>query len=254
MRLMMTATHFRSGSAVLCAAFVLGSLSPIAAAQTPDASEARNRATRAVDCLERVQAQLNTAVGLLRDAARQTRSGDAAERNDAAAAVVSLEQRIATLSRSVKDCVPQEARLEPRTVVREHTGNEAAVASENSLPAVDRNQRLSRNVLAIVGERVDGQGTVPDANVRSAIRDVAPRLERCYGRLVDRGALETGELVLAFTITTAGRIRDVTVEGATISNGGFQRCVASAGRRLRPGTIARGGNARFAYKLKFGGS
>jgi TonB family protein len=222
------------------------------AQSTPDPAAARTRGTRAIDCLERVQNDLRTHIGLLRDAVRQLAASDSAARNDAAQAVVSLEQRIADLGRALSACVPREAHLEPRTVVQEPTGNEASVRRENRLPAVDRNQQLTQNVLAVIGLRVDGTGTVPEANVRSGMRDIAPRLERCYERLVRRGALQTGQLVLAFTITTDGRIREVDVEGSTIDNRSFDNCVRSAGRRLRPGTIARGGNARYAYTLKFG--
>ena len=240
-------------AAVVLVALVL---SPLAIAQDGQdglpPGEARTRATRTVDCLERVERELTTTMRLLRDAARQTESGDAAVARDAATTVVSLEQRVADLSRALKACVPEAAQLRPQTVVQEPTGVEAAVGEANDIPAVERDTELSRNVHVIIGHRVDGTGTVPHANIKRGVRGISSRLERCYAQMVDRGALTSGQLDLTFSVTTDGRVRDALVERSTIDDGRFQNCVRYAGRRIRPGTISRGGDARYTYTLRFG--
>jgi TonB family protein len=230
------------------------SLSTFAAAQddAPDPEEARSRAHRTIDCLERVNRDLETTTRLLREAARQTRASDPAARQDAARMVVSLQQRVADLARATKQCVPEEAHLEPQTRIREPTGNEAAVREANDLPSVERDAQLTSNVHAEIGQRVDGTGNVPDDAIKRGIRGIAPRLERCYERLVDRGALQSGRLELAFTVTTSGRVRRVSVENSSLGSRSFNRCVQAAGRRIRPGAGASGGDTRYSYVLHFG--
>ncbi|MAQ15479.1 MAG: hypothetical protein CMN30_11875 [Sandaracinus sp.] len=231
-------------------------LASIAGAQEagPDPEVARIRANRTVDCLERVGRDLTTTMDLLRDASRQTQSIDQAAARDAAVAVVSLEQRVADLSRALSECVPEEAQLEPRTVVQEHTGAEAAVGEANDIPAVERDAVLTSNVRVVVGQRVDGTGTVADESIQRGIRAIGSRLERCYEQLIERDALQTGTLDLTFTVSTAGRVGDVLVSRSTLTDGRFQSCVRYAGRRIQPPTAARGGDARYTYSLRFGPS
>jgi len=225
----------------------------LAAAQDPpDPAEARSSAARTIDCLERVNGDLETTMRLLRDAARQTRSSNAQARTDAAQMVVSLQQRVADLSRALKSCVPEEAQLNPRTVVQEPTGNEASVREANDIPSVEENSPLGRNVRVLVGQRVDGTGTIDDAVVKRTVRSASDRLDRCYAQLVDRGALTTGEARLVFTIRGRGRVRNVRLAESSIDNRRFQRCVERAGQRMRAASGPRGGEARFSYRLRFG--
>lgn len=218
-----------------------------------DPAAARGRATRAIDCLQPLHRELATTIQLLREARDQTASGDERARTDAAAAVRALEQRLHRLARQIQACVPEEAALEPRTVVRERSGSEAAVATENrATTEVERDTELAPNVRVQVGERVDGQGTVDAGEVRRMVARVGPALDRCYGELVERDALQSGTAILAFTVTSSGRIRRVTVEQVTLGDSHFRRCLRHAGQRIRATTAATGGDARFAYTLHFG--
>lgn len=227
-------------------------LASSALAQEASPEDARQSAGRTLDCLERVKHDLETTMRLLRDASRQTRSSDAQARRDAAHMVTSLQQRAADLARALRACVPEDAHLNPRTVVREPTGTEASVGEHNDIPSVERDARLADNVRAVVGQRVDGTGHIDDGTVKRAIRSAAGRMERCYEQLVDRGALQSGQLNLIFSITDRGGVRGVRVERSTIANDRFQRCVRSAGQRIRPPSAARGGDARYSYTLHFG--
>jgi TonB family protein len=223
-----------------------------AAQDAPSPAEARDRASQTIDCLERVNHDLENTMRLLRDARRQTQSSNTQARTDAAHMVVSLQQRVADLARTLKDCVPEEAHLNPRTVVQEPTGAEAEVREAGDIPSVEQDEQLSRNVRILVGQRVDGTGTIDDAVVKRTVRTASDRLDRCYGQLVNRGALTTGEARLVFTIRGRGRVRNVRLEESSIDNRRFQRCVESAGRRMRAASGARGGEARFSYRLRFG--
>ncbi len=236
---------------VVFAALLVPSL---ALAQEPDPDAARTSAQHTVDCLERVNHDLERTMQLLRDAARQTQSTSENARRDAAHMVTSLQQRIADLSRGLKDCVPEDAHLTPRTVVREPTGNEASVREHNDIPSVEQDARLADNVHAVIGQRVDGTGHIDDAHVKRGIRAAAGRMERCYEQLVNRGALQSGQLNLIFSITPRGSVRGVRVERSTFDNRRFNRCVQAAGQRIRPGTGATGGNVRYSYTLRFGPS
>lgn len=226
----------------------------LALAQDPDPGAARASAQRTVDCLERVNHDLEATMRLLRDAARQTESTSANARRDAVHMVTSLQQRAADLARALKDCVPEDAHLTPQTVVREPTGNEASVREHNDIPSVEQDARLADNVHAIVGQRVDGTGHIDDAHVKRGIRVAAGRMERCYEQLVNRGALQTGQLNLVFSITSRGRVRGVRVERSTFDNARFDRCVQNAGEHIRPGAGASGGDVRYSYTLRFGSS
>jgi len=236
----------------LTVAFVALLVPSLAAGQEADPEAARTSAGRTIDCLERVNHDLENTMRLLRDASRQTRSENARARQDAAHMVVSLQQRVADLSRALKDCVPDDAHLRPRTVVQEHTGTEAAVGEHNDIPSVEEDARLADNVRAVIGQRVDGTGHIDDAHVKRAIRSAASRMERCYEQLVDRGALQSGQLNLVFTITSRGSVSGVRVERSTIANASFNRCVQSAGQRIRPSAGASGGDVRYSYTLHFG--
>lgn len=233
-------------------AFAVLLVPSLALAQNADPEAVRTSAGRTIDCLERVNHDLENTMRLLRDASRQTLSTDANARRDAAQMVTSLQQRVADLSRALRDCVPEEAQLNPRTVVREPTGTEASVREHNDIPSVEQDARLADNVHAIVGQRVDGTGHIDDAAVKRGIRSAAGRMERCYEQLVDRGALQSGQLNLIFTITNRGAVRGVRVERSSIDNRRFNRCVQAAGQRIRPGAGASGGDVRYSYTLRFG--
>ncbi len=225
---------------------------PAAAAQD-EPRAARERAARTLDCLQPLQRELNTTIQLLREARDQTGSADPRARADAAAAVRALEQRLHRLGEQLQRCVPPEASLRPRTVVQEPTGTEAAVATENrATTEIERDTQLAANVRVQVGERVDGYGTVAASEVRRMVAAIGSRLDRCYGELVERDALQSGTAILAFTVTPNGQIRRVTVEQPTLGDRRFVRCLRRAGQAIRATTAATGGDARFAYTLRFG--
>ncbi|HJL24086.1 MAG TPA: AgmX/PglI C-terminal domain-containing protein, partial [Polyangiaceae bacterium LLY-WYZ-15_(1-7)] len=194
-----------------------------------------------------------TALELLRDARQQLNAPYEDVRNDAARAVESLEQRIDDIGEAIRACLPRTSRLEPRTVVQEPTGTEARVERENDATRdVERDARLGEYVRVVVGERVDGMGQLSAGAVRSMVRGVSSRLERCYGELVERGALERGTLILTFTIDERGRPRRVTIDQQQVGDTRFARCVERAGRRLRASTPPSGGEVRYSYTLRFG--
>lgn len=230
-----------------------------AAAQDVDAAAVADRAPAELQCLQAAQGQLEQAIRLLRQSYAQLRSAsDPRLRRDAARAIVSLEQRIDELARDMRQCVRSAATAGEGSgvvvVEAPQSETEKAVAQPNpATDVVERDRYLGPHLHVVVGEKVDGHGRVPEQSVRDAITNIARPLSACYGRLVDRGALQRGELVLLFTVTPDGRVRHVKVERGTIGNRAFARCVIrGAQRRMRRIAPSVGGEATYSYTFRFG--
>lgn len=240
-----------------------------AAAQDVDPREAI-RDTRAVserlerewDCIRDKQTALERVVRLMRESQAQMArtSAGTREHDDARAAIRSLRQRAVLLERQALECrtEPSEEAASGRpvqgVVVREapRSASERAVAQRNPATRVfERDTVLQSNVKAVVGEQVDGRGTIDGSVVRAAIRGVTSNLSRCYGRMVDRGALSRGTIILAFTVHENGRVTGVRTEQNSFDNTTFARCVRAAGRRIRPSSGSEGGEATVSYTLQF---
>lgn len=258
-------------AAVLLAAVLLAALLPaspvLAQDDDIDVDAVQARAARELSCLERIARELERDTELLRDARAQMRAarGDAAARRDAARAVEAIERKVSDLLKEAGECIEDGAGGSQGTAERTEDGRRVvyvdpppdptaeAVAQRNpATDVVQKDEKLSANVTVARGERVDGQGEVDDAEVKRAVSRIAPRLERCYGVLVDRGALERGTGILVFTVTPRGRVAQVHTEQVRIGGPGFARCIRHAGRRLRFRGGADGGKATYSYTLRFG--
>ncbi|MCA9612994.1 MAG: AgmX/PglI C-terminal domain-containing protein [Sandaracinus sp.] len=221
-------------------------------AQSPNVDEARGRAMREVACLERVQREVTTQVQLLREAHEQLSAPYEDVRSDAARAVESIEQRLDELAEAMRACLPRTSRLETREVVNEPTGSAAAVGVANAATeVVERDVQLSGYVTVRVGERVDGRGNLAASEVRAMVRGAAGRIAACYGDFVEREALETGTIIVAWTVDGSGRILRVTTEAQQVGDASFARCVERAASGMR-GRRPSGGDVRYAYTLRFG--
>ncbi|MEM1414951.1 MAG: AgmX/PglI C-terminal domain-containing protein [Myxococcota bacterium] len=224
-----------------------------AAAQEIDLAEARRRAGEELRCLDVVTRQITATVELLRDAEAQMTADSLELRQHAAQAVEALEDRLDDLADRLKACLPQTSRPAVRTVIRERTGIEASVGVANDATVVvERDRPLAAGVVATLGERVDGTGRLEARTVATAMRGIGDALRACYDGYLERGALQEGQLILAFTVGPGTGVSRVQVEGATLGDARFSRCVATAGRGLRFGAPPRGGPVRFAYTLAFG--
>jgi hypothetical protein len=209
-------------------------------------------------CIERVSHSLATTTRLLSEARTQLTSspaGSAAGR-DAAAAVVSLEQRVAVLSHTLGECIPSSASQAAQGVVyveppRDRAAEQVA-RDAPSLEVLERDVAITSAVRVVLAEKVDGRGRVRAASVNAGVHRIGGRLAACYDRLVDRGALVSGRAMLVFTITPRGAVTRVSTEGSTLGDSRFTRCLRDAGRRLRVGEPALGGDATFSYTLGFG--
>ena len=238
---------------LLC--LLLASASMQAKAQEPPGvSEATSRATAMEQCLSPLIQQLQTTLALVREAKAQLRATDAQARSDAASTIVSLEQRVHSLNERLQACAPRSAALEPTTRVQELSGADARVATVNeATQVVERDVPLVANVRVLVGERVDGSGEASHELVRRAVRSIGAPLQRCYSRMLETGAFQAGEAIIAFTIRSSGGISRARAEGVTIGGRSFRRCLQRAASQIRVGGRATGGDARYAYTLRFGG-
>jgi hypothetical protein len=268
---------------------VPGAWATVAAAE-PDIQRVSSRVHREIACIEDVQSRLQQTMKLLRQSERQMQQArDRAVRRDAARAVETLEGRVTELSTELKSCIEssseagdQAARHSPRTrrpdtstegagrsrkVARtERTADgrrvvyvepEGAAAQAVSKPGsatevLERDHQLTSHVRVQVGELVDGHGKARPSAVRDAVGQLGGRLERCYGRLLDRSALDEGHAILVFTITPGAQVEDVRVEDLQLGDGRFGSCLRSAARALRFATGAEGGEATYSYTLQFG--
>lgn len=224
-----------------------------ASAQTaPDPDEADRRARDAIGCAERVHHQLGQTLRLLRETEAQLAHGDPQVRRDAAAAVLSLEQRLHALAGALGECAPEESEPGVRTVTREPTGAAAAVGQANDLNRVLENEHLGGHVTVLVGHRVDGHGRIAATTLRAGMRRVAPYLERCYDRLVDRGAFVEGDVTLSFWVGTRGRVRGISIDRRSLGDREFEGCLQRAARTIDFERGPTGGEAHYATTLHFG--
>ena len=207
----------------------------------------------AIDCAERVQRDLSTTVALLRDAEAQLAHADPAARRDAAQAVVALEQRLDTLASALRACVPEEARPGVRTVEQAPTGAAAAVGHRNDLRAIHHELELGGDVTVVVGRRVDGFGELDEGTLRSGFHRAAGSFARCYDQYLEHGSFAEGEVGLSFWVGADGRVRRPALDHAAFGDARFERCLTQAALQLRLGP-PRGGEAQYAYTLRFGAS
>lgn len=228
----------------------LGITLPLAAQDVSDG--VARRSEREISCLGGLHAQLGQVLELLRQARAQMdmQRADPQARRDAANAVEALEQRARDVIRSMKSCIeaPEPAPPPQQT----QPAPFAAEVANDPLPTVDEPRRLSDNVRVVSALRVDGVGMVPGTALAQAMTRITPRLDACYQRLVQHGALARGRGILVFSVNERGRVGRIETEGFTIDDHGFQRCVRRAGAHLRPGAGSDGGISRYSYTLDFG--
>ena len=221
-----------------------------------------DRLQREHECVRLKHAELVRTVQLMREAQAQmgrSASGSRAH-SDARDAIRSLSQRAVGLEREAIEC-----RTEPSAAARSGapvggvvvrheplSGSARAVAEANpATRVIERDAVLQGNVKALVGEQVDGSGTIDAQVARGAIRGVASRLSQCYDRMVDRGALTRGTIILVFTVQPTGRVTDIRTEQNRLGNHAFAQCLRTAARHMRPSRGASGGDATLSYTLQF---
>ncbi len=238
--------------------FFFALILPMSALADDSPAAVQTRLDAELACVERINHSLMSAVRLLTEARAQLGSSPVGSvaRRDAAAAVVSLEQRVASLAHTLGECIPRAARQASAGVVYVEPPPDPAadqVARDApSLEILEQDVTLSSSVRVILAEKVDGRGRVPASRVNAGVHALSGRLAACYDRLVDRGALVRGRAMLVFTITPSGSVTGVSTEGSAVGDSRFTRCIRDAGRRLRVGAPALGGNATYSYTLAFG--
>lgn len=228
---------------------------------TGRARAAAARVQAELDCLRTKREELDRILRAIREADTQASavgSSDAARR-DARAAIESLEQRVFELDRDARRCrddrvVFPASYVGPGTTVVQPRPDPAAqqVAQDRpSLREVEHDAALVPGLRVVSAEQVDGTGQIPAAAVRAAVRGVAVRMRQCYDRMIDRGALVEGQLVLVFTVAPDGRAGHVAIEGDGLPDRTLRQCITRAGQGIRVSGGARGGSAQFSYTLRF---
>jgi len=240
----------------------------------PDVGAMNARAALLVDkllrltaCLTEARSQAADAQLMIEQSARQAQdpNADPAVRRAARTTLRALEARLERIERGAQRCVEENGRggfvlgerQEPgvRYVDAEPTSAEARVARASpSLEVLERDVRLASGVRVARGERVDGRGRADAADVRGAFRRIAEDVRACWDAYAARRSDPQGEAQLVFTVRPPAELRRVRVEGSTIRDARFRRCLRAAGQKLRlPDGSVRGGDATYAYHLRFGG-
>jgi hypothetical protein len=194
---------------------------------------------------------------LIEESQRQAGSSDARLRRDAQAAIEALLVRAESTREAATRCLGGAAIGTPEASIieREAPADRAAERmgqQGGSLRTVEENVRLSSRVQILRGEQVDGQGRVAAASIRSGVRRIASRIDRCYESYVDRASGRSGRLSLVFTILASGNVHNVSVESPTVGDDTFFTCVQRAGERIHADGGTDHGRATFSYTLQFG--
>jgi hypothetical protein len=238
-------------------AALLGVSLPAAQAQErePSTAEVAARVQEELRCVQSHRAELDRIEHLLSEARAQLMSPSAREpeRRDAARSVEALEERVAEAGRALAGCV--EASRSARREAEEAREADVAIAEPRSSldsRAVSGPESLTSAVQVVRGLQVDGTGRIAPDAVARAVRRVARPLDRCYARMVDVGALTSGELDVTFHVTPDGRTLGHAVEGSNIGNPEFERCVLRVARQIDVGAPALGGDAGYSFTLHFG--
>lgn len=213
-------------------------------------TDARERAIEAQQILEQAQR-----------VAADPSVGEAARR-DARATVEAVDVRLRRIDAGVDRCLAEGGggfalgdRPDPGVVYRDAPPDPAVESVGRDAPSllvVEEDVVLRGPVRVVRGERVDGTGRAPASRVRRAVRDVAPAIVACWQGHVDRATARPGEASLVFRVAPDGRVRRARVEGSTISDRRFTRCLAAAVGELRVAGGVQGGEAVYGYRLRFG--
>jgi hypothetical protein len=223
------------------------------------------RVAREASCLAGKEADLRRIVQQMEDATRQIESpaSSADARRDGRLALTALSQRAIRVERAILECrteLSAHARRPgpPEGVTTGHAPlhpNDEAVALENDATrVVERDAVLQPNVGVVVGEQVDGTGTLQPEEVRAAVRDAASLFSRCYDQLVDRGALTRGNIIVTFRVTGSGQTTQARAGHGNLTDSRFVSCMSAAARRIRVSSAPHGGDAVYSYTLRFPGS
>ena len=104
----------------------------------------------------------------------------------------------------------------------------------------------------MVGGAVVAKRGLDAAVVRRGMRGITNRLSRCYESYLRNGTAGAHQLNLVFTLRNGGQARQVAIERSGFGDARFERCVRTAGQRLRFSEGPRGGEAIYSYTLRFG--
>ncbi len=235
--------------------------SATAVAQQMSAAERASGVSRARElagCLDAHHNEMQRILRLIVAAERQRdTSTEPAAQRDAEAAIEALLVRVASVQRGASECIGVRVPTPgPTTVVVQPPPPDPAADSvagtAGSIPAIERDAVLAQYVVVVVGQQVDGRGSLDDADVRVAVRRAAGSLERCYEQYLDRGSMEPATLDLVFSFRGAGAAREVAIENSHFDDATFERCVRTAGQQIRTSVPPRGGDAQYSYRLQFG--
>jgi hypothetical protein len=207
-------------------------------------------------CVAEHQVHLSRLVHLITEAEGRTGSSDTAVARDAREAITALVHRAHEVRGHLERCI-REAQIpsahDGAEVVPapEPSGADATVAgSGGTVQVVHEPEAIGQHVRVVTGERVDGRGTVPQADLRRSMRSfVGSGVDRCYAAYLDRASARSGEVEVSFTAAD-GTIREVAVERSGPFDAPFRACVVQAVQAMQLHHTS--GRTVFSYVLAVG--
>lgn len=207
-------------------------------------------------CITEHQTHLTRLVRLIAEAEGRTSSSDTAVANDAREAITTLVQRAHDVRAHLERCVRDAQIPGPpggRVVHQDHAAGstEAAVSeSGGTVQEIHPAESIASHVRVVSGERVDGRGTVPNEDLRRAVRSAGSALDRCYAAYVDRASARQGNVEVSFAAVD-GTIREVRIENAGGFDAAFRTCAQQAVSTMQLNHTS--GRSVFAYAFAIGG-
>jgi hypothetical protein len=204
-------------------------------------------------CVHAEDERIQRALQLIDQAEQRSRAaGVAADvRRDALASIDALVERIREHSQAARHCIeqhhiPMHVDSTTTETAPPDPSHDTLASEAGTVHEVEAGTRLASGVRIVRGERVDGSGSAPDENVRSAVRAIASRLSQCRASYAGG---RTGEVHVSFTASDGGRVSEAQVE----SSGGFDasmaRCVEQAAASIS--ISGQRGRSVYAYSIRF---
>ncbi len=225
----------------------------VAEAQDAAASEVRELER----CISEHQTHLTRLVRLLAEAEARTSSSDAAVARDAREAITTLVHRAHEVRGHLERCV-REAQIPSahdgaqviHTTETPTAAEESVAGAGGTVQVVHPAEPIGQHVRVVRGERVDGRGTVPYADLRRSVQSWGGSgVDRCYAAYVDRASVRSGEIEVSFAAVD-GAIRQVSVERLGPFDAAFRTCVVAAFSAMQLHHTS--GRTEFSYVLSVG--
>ncbi|MCS6856926.1 MAG: hypothetical protein NZM37_04365 [Sandaracinaceae bacterium] len=205
-------------------------------------------------CIGPHREHIGRLVRLAEEAEGRLRSQDPRVAQDAKEAIEAIFEQVENARLGIEQCLRRLpvtwSAQSPASLVSPRPGSleERVAQPADSVRKIHADENIGRHTWVVIGERVDGRGSVSDEGVSHAIRTLGPRFDGCYEEQSARGGPRRGKVELSFSVVD-GRSREVNIEKSGPFDAQFRSCLMRAlGAMQIPGAK---GRVVFAYEIEF---